>query len=343
MAAPPASHEARDVGAKYLRRDELQPFPSPPTQRTVGEVVARLKNKEEWSVQFAALDDLRRLAAFAPAVLLAPGGSIGPVLDHALELCESPRSALARNGLRCLGELFVAAGHLLDAKLEGVIFPALRRAADTNHFIAEEADQALCEVCHAAGVGRLIGALTSAAAHKSPGIRSKAIWCLAMVAQRLGRKSSSCREMPALMQIVTKAVADASPDVRSAASAAAIALVVGDPGLMGRFASALPEGIDLASFDACDRRAIMRLHALRRGGGGGGLGAGLANGPLRPTSGHSVASGVSAGRGCRDATEMSAQWRKESEERRRTAGAAVVRGAAAVGRDRSVDREGRRR
>lgn len=321
----PAATGAQEAGWNHLRRDELRPFSSAPGQKALNEVIARLGATTDWLGQCSALDDVRRLAAFTPGVLLSSKDAASSILELTLTLADSPRSALARNALRCLAELFLGTAQAVDQRLEATLATCLRRASDTNQFISEEGDQALREICRSANLGRLICSLLAAAAHKGPGVRSKAVWGLAMVAQRLGPKATACREAPAIVQVVTRALADGSPDVRLAASLAAAALVAGDSGLVGRaggaIMSAIPDGLELATFDAFDRQAVQRFLGPRRGVPA----PRLSSGGNRPDSGPRPPSPASL----RTAQEGagSSQWRKESEERRRLAGAAVVRAA----------------
>lgn len=266
----------------YLRRDELKPYVTPPGEQLVSNLMLQLSaGASDWAGQFAALDEIRRLTAFAPTVLVSAGGSngsgggLGSIVESVVSLAESLRSALAKNALRCLGELFVGYGPRLNAKLDLSVQACVRRCADSNRFIADEADQTLREICHAASEGHLLGSLLrSLAGRKAAGLRSKVVWGLAMFAQRLGQRASKCRDLPALVEAVSRAVADSSPDVRLSAKAAAIALVAGD--LEGRLAgsagaevvrivhAAVPDGVDLNAFDAQDYSAIQRLQGHQK-------------------------------------------------------------------------------
>lgn len=253
----------------YLRRDELQPLGKP--LEASDSVVAQLDN-EDWAVQFRALDKVRRLVCFAPGVL-ASSGQLQPAVERTLVHVQSLRSALAKNALRCLGELFVAYGAGLDASLHSAVANSLKRSVDTNRFIADEADQTLIEICYAASEGKLVGVLVEFSSHKIASMRAKSVWALAVVAQRLGRRkeetvsrqaSQMQHVMGKLIEAVGRTVEDANPDVRLSARIAAAALVAWDLGGRGgslpiSVLAVVPPGLDLGSFDACDRDAMRQF------------------------------------------------------------------------------------
>jgi len=149
----------------------------------------------------------------------------------------------------------------------------LKRSVDTNRFIADEADLTLIEICNAASEGKLVGVLIELANHKIASIRAKSVWGLAALAQRLGRRkeefvsrqaSQMQHAMAKLIEAVGRAVEDANPDVRLSARIAAAALVAWDLGGRGGslplgVLAVVPPGLDLASFDACDRDALRQL------------------------------------------------------------------------------------
>jgi len=240
----------------YLRVDELEPFE---VQPKVSDVIKRLGGTtEQWAVQFDALSEVRRLARFAPSALTV-AGSLNTVVERTAGLAMSLRSAVAKNALRCLGELFIAFGPKLDVDLPLALGACIRRAADTNRFISEEADQALAGICDVATEERLFNSLAEHAKHKAASQRAKAVWGIAMLAQRLGGNGG--HTFSHLANLVANHVSDASPDVRLCARAAAAALVAGEYGraLPEAILAAVPAGVDLSSFDARDKEAVRSL------------------------------------------------------------------------------------
>merc|ERR1719265_1780206 len=104
-----------------------------------------------------AMEDVRRLAKFAPNRLVgvgraAEGGArLRKVVSSVATLADSLRSALAKLALRVIGELLSTYGNsrYLDLELEGCLQVTVKRAIDTNTFIQEEADATLRTICKA--------------------------------------------------------------------------------------------------------------------------------------------------------------------------------------------------
>lgn len=68
-----------------------------------------------------------------------------------LKLAESLRSSLSKNALICFSEMFEALGRLLDGELDSITPVLLKRAADTNVFIAEQGIKAVNSMCTYSG------------------------------------------------------------------------------------------------------------------------------------------------------------------------------------------------
>lgn len=252
-----------DTGVHYLAREELAPFAAPPEERFVVDVLKRLESGADWSEQFGAIDDARRLSRFAPRLLVGCG-QVKRLVSVIVGLVESLRSALAKNALRCAGELFASLGRKMDSEIELCVPAILRRAADTNAFIAEEAEAALREVCRTASEVRLLTQLLAGAAHRRAEIRARATWCLAMLAQRQlrGRSNGKGADLRPITEAAVKAIADASADVRQSGRFIASVLVGGgaleEGTAKAKLQASVFQGTDPASFDAFDPDAIRR-------------------------------------------------------------------------------------
>eukprot|EP00928_Gymnodinium_smaydae_P012427 TRINITY_DN14506_c0_g1_i1.p1 TRINITY_DN14506_c0_g1~~TRINITY_DN14506_c0_g1_i1.p1 ORF type:complete len:560 (-),score=112.14 TRINITY_DN14506_c0_g1_i1:159-1838(-) len=260
-AAPDAaSATRREEGARYLRRDELPAFERPVDDRVVADVLQRLGAGDDWAAQFGAIDDARRLARFAPRQVTT-GGHLHKLVALIVALVESLRSALARNALRCTGELFATFGKSMDRETEVCLPPLLRRAADTNAFLAGEADAALREVCREASEARLLPPILAAwTSSRRAELRVRAVWCMAMVAQRgvHARSQQALKDLRSLADVCVKALGDASADVRRVARLLAQVLapvlspgaVLEDCPVAAKLLAALPAGYNSQASDA---------------------------------------------------------------------------------------------
>lgn len=252
----------RDEGAQYLQYEELPPFQSPPEERAVLAILARLDSSTDWAEQFGAIDDARRLVKYAPRAL-ANVSHLRKCVALITTLVDSLRSALAKNALRCAAELFMSFGRRMDQEVDLTVPVILRRAADTNSFIAEEAEAALREVCKVASEPKLLPVLVTSAGHRRAEIRARAVWCLAMLGQRLGARGEQ-RDLRGLADAVGRALADANAEVRQAARVAVIALAASgglallDCPLAAKLSAAVPPGANLSSFDAFDLGVLQR-------------------------------------------------------------------------------------
>lgn len=278
-ASQPKSQQrpGRDDGVHYFTTEELKAFPNMPEDRFIADVLRRLDSKVgEWSDQFAAISEARRLVQHAPKAVMS-GGHLRKMVALITTLMDSLRSALAKNALLCVGELFAKFGRRMDPELELSLPVILKRAVDTNSFIAEEAEWSLREVCKAASETKLMPHLLTSATNRQPRVRERSIWCVAMLTQQLRDKGPSAgphgREQDLLRsaaEATNKALGDANADVRHSARVAAIVLVaasgivVDECVIGGRIASAVIPGIDPASFDVFDSDALLRCAELAR-------------------------------------------------------------------------------
>lgn len=271
----PEEGSRREEGIQYLCREDLVPFSQPQEDRHVLDVLRRLGSSDEWAEQFAAINEFRRLVCHAPKALVAGGGHLRKAVGSVITLIDSLRSALAKNALRCTVELFTTFGKRMDPDIE-MLFPVvLRRAADTNSFIAEEAELVLKEMCKAATETKLTPLLLGLAAHRQPRVREKAVWCVAMLAQRLLARASTAgaarEQLRSIMEAVAKALGDANADVRQSARMAAMVFIAANCSLLDEYAvgakltAAMVPGLDLASFDVYDLQCAESSRGVRPG------------------------------------------------------------------------------
>jgi len=258
----------------YLAAEELPALAQAPSDRWVNDVLKRLGNTEEWSEQFGAIDDMRRLTRYA-ANMLVQGGQLRKAVSLINALADSLRSQLAKNGLRCIGEMYAAFGKRMDLEIEHSLPIIIRRAADTNSFIAEEAELSLKEVCKSASDAKLLPSVLTAAGNRQPRAREKAVWCLAMLSQRLVSRGACSSLGPSIRSVAdatSKALGDSNPDVRQAARVAAMVLLAGgsqidDCIIASRFTGAMIPGVDFDMFDAFDLECVQRCADLARAAG----------------------------------------------------------------------------
>ena len=100
-----------------------------------------MRKTEDWNAWFDSLTSFRRLCLCHTA-MLAPylRGFMGDLKASV----ESLRSSLAKHGLMCFTDIFNNLGaHIEKADIDIFLHPLLKRAAESNTFLRDEAHKAL--------------------------------------------------------------------------------------------------------------------------------------------------------------------------------------------------------
>lgn len=195
-------------GITELRTEDLSSYPPPgATETTVARAMAALRGGDrdgDWAAQFEAINTLRRLFASQPVG--APDAAILAQL-HALNLLllqfsDSLRSALAKNASMAFREMFCSMGKHMEADLDLITPVLIKKCAESNGFIAEEANRALAAMAVSVSEGRAIGALAGCASHRNPQARAKAALHLSRALEGMGwSRVLGMRELDKVVQV----------------------------------------------------------------------------------------------------------------------------------------------
>ena len=101
----------------------------------------------EWERQFEACNSIRRLSGTAPQLFSSSNPYMHGILLELIKLTECLRSQVSRNALLTFADVFENLKRQMDASLDTVVPSLLKKAGDTNQFIAEEAEKALMSAC----------------------------------------------------------------------------------------------------------------------------------------------------------------------------------------------------
>ncbi|CEL92655.1 unnamed protein product [Vitrella brassicaformis CCMP3155] len=239
-----ASTSVTDVGVKYCYRDDLQPFPSSVvvSERYLQELLgSKGLQSNSWEKQFNALNSLRRVAKFHPTTIVtstspattssisgaatAASPSLHAFVKLTVRLVDNLRSSLAKNALICLNDLFVSYRKQMDPELETCVPVCLKKAADTNTFIAEEAERTLRSLCSSASEGKTISLVVHAISNsKHQFLKRTGALCLGLLIRRLGGRVAGIRDIDKLVNALGQLGSEASPHCREMARAAIITL-----------------------------------------------------------------------------------------------------------------------
>jgi len=211
--------EVGNTTLQYLQWDELQPIREQVNDRWLSDLGKQLSDSSQWSVQFDALNTLRRAAKHS-AEAVAP--AVRALVAQVIPICESLRSGLAKNALVCLHDLMQNFKRAVDSELETLVPTLLRKAADTSAFISEEAERCLQSMCWSASESRLMGVLLEKlAAQKGSLAKGKVVMCIGMLSERLGSRLASIKEVDKVCAAVASVMSEGSADARTAAKVAA--------------------------------------------------------------------------------------------------------------------------
>jgi len=206
-----------DGAILYLDGEDLPPFDRAPTELWLDDRLRSVRSSPDWITQFEAITDLRRVARFAPHMLSA-SSSLRQAVESVLALVDSLRSSIAKGALICLHDLFLAYRKQMDVELDRCTIICLKKAAETNGLISEEAERTLMAMCQNVSESRGLAAILNLSVDggrvKNPRLRAKCAWCLIMLIQRVGPRLHRHGESERLLQMLARMAGDAASEVR---------------------------------------------------------------------------------------------------------------------------------
>lgn len=130
---------------------------------------------------------------------------------------DSLRSNLAKNAIITLREMCKQLSPLLQNDLEIIVLKLLKRAADTNLFIAEESRKALDEVCQTFDEGKIVEVLLGFNSTKTSSVKISICNCLKTLVSNSEGNFKRIRNYGQLVAMVLGYILDSSQEVRYAA------------------------------------------------------------------------------------------------------------------------------
>jgi len=216
-----------NAAAQYTTCENLTPFKRPVNEFFTKDIIRRLDAGKEWMQQFEALDDLRRFAKFGRSS--KPGGEhmkddyalFQQAFPLVVQMCESPRSALARNAIICLHDLYsLLPPKCMDASIDIAMPMLLRKSVDTNGFVCDEALLSLRRISATSSIQKLISsALAHQSAAKIAAARAKGLLVLSWILLRINDIEELMRYKDAsrIFILIATSLEDAAVDVRQVA------------------------------------------------------------------------------------------------------------------------------
>jgi hypothetical protein len=199
----------------YIPFEELEKLPHP------SEALQKATfHTEVWFEQFEIINTIRKLAKHNPEVFISKVTLHGFVVNL-VKWADSLRSSLSKNSLIAIKELCLSLGKVLDSEIIEVMKILLKKAADTNSFLAETADEGLTAVCKNLTELKVLNFLVIyAEQNRNPSIKAKVLTCLTILIEKTGKNMQKFSDLGKLIQFLDESQSDASAEVRSNAKQA---------------------------------------------------------------------------------------------------------------------------
>lgn len=196
---------------EYLDTEEIEPSPTP--SKDLNKVVTGLE-RDDWPDIFHTLTSLRRLGLHHPAVVYSSGG-LHSIVVGVLKQVDNLRSAVAKNAILTIGDLFQGMGSRMDAEVPNIISYLLKRCGDTSNFLTDVADNAILQMSDNITPSRSLSALLLGTGHKNAAVRGKVASFIGHLLVRKSDELRGSRELDELKSRLGKMLSDSTPEARS--------------------------------------------------------------------------------------------------------------------------------
>lgn len=168
---------------------------------------------QQWAEQFEMMKTLRKLLTSHREVLNQV--PLRGVIFQLLKWADSLRSSLSKNALIVLGELSSQSSHVVEPELEHILSTVLRRSADTNAFISEEAEKALILACTHCSENKVIPFLIQQASSIRSAVgKSKIAVAFCRIFEKKQAEARKLRDFDKILQTLAAFTKEASSEVR---------------------------------------------------------------------------------------------------------------------------------
>jgi hypothetical protein len=128
---------------QYVESDQLEPLDKPEKEYKKSLSKNQGIYSEDWFDQFEACNVIRRVCKHHQSIILQTGNSLQSLVGTLSKHADSLRSAVSRIALMTFADMFQTLKRVMEPCLVSIVKTLIKRATDTNHFIAEEADKCL--------------------------------------------------------------------------------------------------------------------------------------------------------------------------------------------------------
>ena len=200
---------------EYTNSEDIKPMNNPSKELTA---VAKGLDTDGWPDIFHTIDKLRQLALHHNSTVLN-SSYLHPMVMGVVKQVDNLRSAVCKNALLAISDMFVGFGKSMDGESQNVMPILLKRCSDSSAFLSGSANAALCSMMERSSVQRAITLLMQYGAdHKVAGIRAATVNGLSHLATvRINElKVPACKEsLDVVKSRLSKFITDPNPSVRS--------------------------------------------------------------------------------------------------------------------------------
>lgn len=207
------------------------------------------------------LSQVRRLSLHHSELLAeAKSQVVAKVVEHIRSL----RSAVAKNALLTVGDMFFALKRELDSEASNVVAAICKRFMDSSNFLIKAAQSALLEVICNTTETKTLMILLGYIDHRNPGVRANVLRGIAALLRHAGSSIEGTRELQKLLEAMSKIAQDSNGDVRAGAREVVRCLAMDVRLDSGLFEQYIPDNVVRMAMRESDDRAFENGTADRR-------------------------------------------------------------------------------
>jgi hypothetical protein len=180
-------------------------------------ILTDIQKKSSWEKQFKACNTIKDFSTSHPKFFGSSDPYFAEIMNELSNLCNSLRTQLSRNALGAYAMVFENLGKKVDSILDHVIPMLLKKAADTNAFIAEEAEKALVRACENCSELKIVTAALSLSKVKTNGVKEKILVAINTIIEKLADKIRTFKEKERIISLLASGMNEPALEVRNAA------------------------------------------------------------------------------------------------------------------------------
>ena len=175
------------------------------------------KRNNNWEKQFKAWNTIKEFSKEHHKFFKQSDPYFSEIMNELSSLWNSLRTQLSRNALGTFAEIFENLGKKSDIMLDNVVPMLLKKAADTNAFIAEEAEKALIKAWENWTETKIVTAALSLSKVKTNGVKEKILISINTIIDKLQDKIVNFKEKENVVSFLASGMNEAALEVRNAA------------------------------------------------------------------------------------------------------------------------------